>query len=53
MGTPNQISFDGDKRPDEPNDTEPLIELKEAKFNYPTKPDVPILKGISIDVCKN
>ena len=53
MGTPNQISFDGDKRPDEPNDTEPLIELKEAKFNYPSKPEVPILKGISIDVCKN
>jgi ABC-type multidrug transport system fused ATPase/permease subunit len=29
------------------------ISLRDIKFNYPTKKDVPVLKGVSIDIQKN
>lgn len=33
---------------------EGTIDVKDVHFNYPSKPDVPVLKGITIDVqnCK-
>ena len=54
MVTPNQVIFNGDKRPEEPpaSDAE-LIQLEDCKFAYPSKPEVPILRGISIDVRKS
>ena len=52
MVTPNQVVFKGDKRPDENNCGEELIQLQDCKFAYPSKPEVPILRGISIDVRK-
>ena len=52
MVTPNQVIFNGDKRPDENNCGEHLIQLQDCKFAYPSKPEVPILRGISIDVRK-
>ena len=51
MVTPNQVIFNGDKRPEETQDGD-LIKLDEVKFAYPSKPEVPILRGISIDVRK-
>lgn len=29
------------------------ISLKNVKFNYPSKPDVQVLKGVNIDIKKN
>jgi ABC-type multidrug transport system fused ATPase/permease subunit len=30
-----------------------LLNLKDLKFRYPTKKDVQVLKGVSIDIQKN
>lgn len=53
---PNEIIYDGTKKPEEQeeaNTDEPLVKVDNVKFCYPSKPDVPVLKGVTIDVQKN
>lgn len=53
--SPNMVIFEGDKRPENSGEitTDGGIELQDVKFNYPSKKDVPVLKGVSIQVRKN
>lgn len=52
---PNMVICDGKERPDEAKDAtaDGSMVLENIKFSYPSKADVPVLKGISIDVRKN
>ena len=34
-------------------DTEGVIDIVDVKFNYPSKSDVPVLKGVTINVPNN
>jgi ATP-binding cassette subfamily B (MDR/TAP) protein 1 len=34
-------------------DIEGVIDIVDAKFNYPSKSDVPVLKGVTINVPNN
>ena len=58
--SPSQILCEGTLRPETENipiegstEEEVHISLENVKFCYPSKPDVAILKGVSIDVKKN
>jgi ABC-type multidrug transport system fused ATPase/permease subunit len=50
------VNFEGDKRPEsnaapgENLQTDGGVELQDVKFCYPSKADVPVLKGVSIEV---
>ena len=50
--SPNQVIHNGTKRPEEGSDAtaDGSMVVKDAKFSYPSKVDVPVLKGISIEV---
>ena len=52
---PNQVICKGTERPDNAKDetADGSMVLENIKFAYPSKADVPVLKGISIDVRKN
>ena len=54
MVTPNKVKFDGEECPGVADISEGGdINLSNVKFSYPTKSEVPVLKGISIDINKN
>ena len=56
--TPNKVVFDGTKRP-EPTDETALcsadgsVLVDDVKFSYPSRSDIPVLKGVTIDVQRN
>ena len=51
---PNKVKFDGNKIIGDETDAEDkvpsVIALENVEFHYPSKPDVQVLKGVSIDV---
>ena len=53
--TPNSVNFEGTEKPDAQGvaSDDGQVKLENVKFSYPSKDDVPVLKGISIDVSKN
>lgn len=55
--SPNMVLYDGTVKPEKASTEEENLEgnlkLETVKFSYPSKKDVPVLKGISIDVKKN
>jgi len=53
MVKPNKVKFEGNTRPGGSAGPTGEINLKDVKFTYPTKKEVPVLKGISIDVKAN
>lgn len=53
MVTPNKVKFEGNQRPGGNDGPTGDINLNTVKFTYPSKDNVPVLKGISIDVKSN
>ena len=53
MVTPNKVKFEGNERPGGADGPTGNINLNTVKFTYPSKDNVPVLKGISIDVKSN
>ena len=53
MVTPNKVKFEGNERPGGADGPTGDINLNTVKFTYPSKDNVPVLKGISIDVKSN
>lgn len=53
MCTPNKVKFEGTERPGGAEGPSGEIQLENVKFTYPSKEDVPVLKGISINVKAN
>jgi len=54
MVTPNKVKFEGNERPNAADISEGGdIKLENVRFSYPSKAEVPVLKGISIDISKN
>ena len=52
--SPNMLDHSGTKRPEESEDqTVPQIKVDNATFCYPSKKDVQVLKGVTIDIEKN
>ena len=45
------VTWDGDKKIE--NNEEGNLDLSEVKFNYPSRPDVKVLKGVTIEVRTN
>jgi ABC-type multidrug transport system fused ATPase/permease subunit len=54
---PNKVKMDGTKIIGEETEDEdkehPVVALDKVEFHYPSKPDVQVLKGVSIDVKQN
>lgn len=54
---PNKVKYEGSKiigEETEDDDKEhPVVALDTVEFHYPTKPDVKVLKGVSVDVLQN
>jgi ABC-type multidrug transport system fused ATPase/permease subunit len=61
---PSRITFENHEKPefnccgdnvDDKGDivADNQIEIKNVEFNYPTKPDVPIVRGVSMEVKRN
>jgi ABC-type multidrug transport system fused ATPase/permease subunit len=54
---PNKVVHDGKKvigeETEEEDKEHPVLAMEKVEFNYPTKPDVKVLKGVSIDVLQN
>lgn len=51
-----KINTTGGVVPTDSNPTQEVrgeISLKNVRFNYPTKKDVEVLKGVNIDITKN
>ena len=53
MVTPNKVKFEGNERPGGPDGPSGDMKLKNVEFTYPSKENVPVLKGISIDIDAN
>ena len=55
MVKPNKVKFEGNERPVGSDGVNPdgTVDLKDVKFTYPTKKDVPVLKGVNIEVKAN
>lgn len=54
MVTPNKVKFEGSETPGAADISEGGdIKIENVKFSYPSKSEVPVLKGISIDITKN
>lgn len=53
MVKPNKVKFEGNTRPGGAEGPAGEIELKDVKFTYPTKKEVPVLRGINIEVKAN
>lgn len=51
--SPNMIAYDGEKQPDTNTEEGGSVKIQSVKFAYPTRPDVPVLKGVDIEVKKN
>lgn len=55
--SPNRVIYEGTKRISDDTDVEdretPIISIEKVEFHYPTKPDVKVLQGVSIDVKQN
>ena len=53
--TPNKVVFEGSEQPENvvEEDGKANIQLEDVKFSYPTKLNVPVLKGVNIEVRKN
>lgn len=55
--SPNMVVYEGAEKPEpttaEGENLEGNLKLDAVKFSYPSKKDVQVLKGISIDVKKN
>ena len=50
--TPNKVLFEGTQRP-EGTEQDGSIKLEDVEFAYPSKEDVKVLNGVTIDVPKN
>ena len=53
MVKPNKVKYEGNTRPGGSDGPEGTVDLKDVRFTYPTKKDVPVLKGVSIEVKAN
>ena len=52
--SPNLGTFDGTKKPEPSDDSEQAqFKVDNVKFAYPSKKNVPVLKGVTIDIQKN
>jgi ABC-type multidrug transport system fused ATPase/permease subunit len=48
-----RIKADEGLEPEETQETKGEISIQNVRFNYPTKADVEVLKGVSFDIPKN
>lgn len=55
--SPNKVTYEGTKiigdETEDEDQEHPVIALEDVEFHYPSKPDVKVLKGVSLDVRQN